>query len=137
MSSGPSAVSGIPDAPAAFHGPLYAHLVGLGPATGFRLPLGDDAEAAVVAALDAFLCGAEAADPASSAAPAVIAARRRLFGDPDADSEDKDLPLEYRKTQMGKACGHVFKKGEAVWRCRCVLLLAAGWNRRRLRGMKR
>ena len=34
--------------------------------------------------------------------------------------EDASLPPEYQKSQRGKACGHVFKKGEGVYRCRCV-----------------
>lgn len=33
-------------------------------------------------------------------------------------TNDADVPLEYRESQRGKACGHVFKKGEAVYRCR-------------------
>ncbi|KAJ3067539.1 hypothetical protein HK102_007389, partial [Quaeritorhiza haematococci] len=38
--------------------------------------------------------------------------------DTDHTFEDEHLPPEYRSTQRGKACGHVFEKGEAVYRCR-------------------
>ncbi|KAJ3050134.1 hypothetical protein HK097_008893 [Rhizophlyctis rosea] len=39
-----------------------------------------------------------------------------------AQGEDASLPPEYQKSQRGKACGHVFKKGEGVYRCRnCAL----------------
>ncbi|EGF83804.1 hypothetical protein BATDEDRAFT_21290 [Batrachochytrium dendrobatidis JAM81] len=35
--------------------------------------------------------------------------------------DDSDyLPLEYREGQQGKACGHVFDRGEGIYRCRQV-----------------
>ncbi|KAJ3284110.1 hypothetical protein HK104_010088, partial [Borealophlyctis nickersoniae] len=38
------------------------------------------------------------------------------------DVEEPNLPPEYQKSQRGKACGHVFRKGEGVYRCRnCAL----------------
>jgi hypothetical protein len=106
---------------------LFEYLQGLGAAQSYVLPIKDADEAALHAQLDAFLCGATAASAADVASPdsgsddKVQSNRQRLFGDAGADEEEKDLPLEYRKSQMGKACGHVFKKGEAVWRCRLVL----------------
>ncbi|KAI9104974.1 hypothetical protein DFS34DRAFT_223040 [Phlyctochytrium arcticum] len=37
-------------------------------------------------------------------------------------SEQEILPAEYQESQRGKACGHVFRKGEGVYRCRnCAL----------------
>ncbi|KAH6581587.1 hypothetical protein BASA61_009006 [Batrachochytrium salamandrivorans] len=41
----------------------------------------------------------------------------------DTPSDDEDhLPLEYQPSQRGKACGHVFDRGEGIYRCRTCAL---------------
>ncbi|KAJ3219991.1 hypothetical protein HDU67_007724 [Dinochytrium kinnereticum] len=38
------------------------------------------------------------------------------------ENDDDDLPIEYRESQRGKPCGHVFEQGEGVYHCRdCAL----------------
>ena len=35
-----------------------------------------------------------------------------------ADRDSGGLPSEYSRTRKGKPCGHVFKRGESVYRCK-------------------
>ncbi|TPX37695.1 hypothetical protein SmJEL517_g00734 [Synchytrium microbalum] len=44
------------------------------------------------------------------------------FMEEGGNIDDEALPPEYRSAQRGKVCGHIFKKGEGVYRCRdCAL----------------
>lgn len=134
-SPGPSSAH---DAPAPQNAALFAFLRGFGAAHDFDktlLPLSETTESALHAQLDAFLCGAPSASSEDSESnesnkAQVEKNKLRLFGSSEGDDEEKDLPLEYRKSQMGKACGHVFKKGEAVWRCRLGIASTSYFARR-------
>ncbi|KAJ1566168.1 hypothetical protein HK096_002677 [Nowakowskiella sp. JEL0078] len=53
-----------------------------------------------------------------SLAPPLKAGPLDPFTSHSSDKNDLDLPPEYRKHRRGKPCGHVFTKGEGVYRCR-------------------
>lgn len=40
------------------------------------------------------------------------------LGGAQAKADESGLPSEYSKNRKGKPCGHVFKKGESVYRCK-------------------
>ncbi|KNC99335.1 uncharacterized protein SPPG_05583 [Spizellomyces punctatus DAOM BR117] len=130
----PSILSDLPY----FDDQLYAYLHESPFRHTYDLPLPDDVAEEIVLSLNKRICAGTNGSPellfGTSSIPGVFqetetgaAVTSRVAVEPSITeiigaNATASLPPEYQESQRGKACGHVFKRGEAVYRCRnCAL----------------